>query len=64
MLENHSHNLIHQLSEISDSVWRIKKHYLDEAKDCPSCKELWQKLEADYEKHIEMLKEEIKKHEV
>lgn len=62
MLKNHSHNLIHQLSEISDSVWRIEKHYLDESEGCETCLEMWRTLHQDYEKHIEMLREEIKKH--
>ncbi|PIR44184.1 hypothetical protein COV23_01360 [Candidatus Wolfebacteria bacterium CG10_big_fil_rev_8_21_14_0_10_31_9] len=62
MLENNAHNLIHQLSEISDSVWRIKKHYLNESTDCESCQKLWQKLKQDYENHIALLQEEIKKH--
>ena len=62
MLKNHSHDLVHQLSEISDSVWRIEKHYLEEAKDCESCAALWKQLHHDYEKHIALLKEEIAKH--
>lgn len=62
MLNNNSHNLIQQLSEISDSVWRIEKHYLDEAKHCESCVSLWRTLHEDYEKHIELLSTELKKH--
>ena len=62
MLKNNQHNLIHQLSEISDSLWRIEKHYLDESKSCESCVEIWRILHQDYEKHIAMLSEEIKKH--
>lgn len=62
MLKNNLHNLIHQLSEISDSVWRIEKHYLDESKGCDDCVNLWRTLHEDYEKHIEMISEEMKKH--
>lgn len=62
MLKNRDHNLIHQLSEISDSLWRIEKYYLEEAKGCDSCLDLWRKLYQDYEDHIFRLSEEVKKH--
>jgi hypothetical protein len=62
MLKDHNHDLIHQLSEISDSVWRIERLYKDSANDCPSCKEIWAKLASDYHNHIAMLSDEIKRH--
>lgn len=62
MLKDTSHNLIHQLSEISDSLWRIEKHYLDEAKGCDTCLNLWRELHQDYSEHVLKLTEEIKKH--
>lgn len=62
MFKNQDHNLIHQISEISDSVWRIERHYLDEAKNCDACVNLWRTLHEDYEKHIELLSTELKRH--
>jgi hypothetical protein len=60
MLKNDNHNLIHQLSEISDSAWRMNR-YIDDT-DCGSCRSVWLGLLSDYERHIEMLKEEIESH--
>lgn len=62
MLKDHNHDLVHQLSEISDSVWRIEKKYKDTAEGCSSCNALWAKLAHDYHNHIDMLTDEIKKH--
>jgi hypothetical protein len=61
MLKDHNHDLIHQLSETSDSLWRIGL-YKEKAKDCDSCRTIWEKMEKDYENHVEMLKKEISKH--
>ena len=61
MLKDHNHDLIHQLSEISDSLWRISM-YKEKVKDCDSCRAIWEKMEKDYETHVEMLKKEIGKH--
>jgi hypothetical protein len=61
MLKNNNHNLIHQLSEISDSAWRMNK-YIDEANECEACRSLWSGLLSDYEKHITLLKGEMSRH--
>jgi len=61
MLKDHNHDLIHQLSEISDSAWRMGE-YLKSAEACESCKSIWQKFLADYEAHIVLLEAEIKRH--
>lgn len=57
MLQNTNHDLVQQLSEISDSLWRIKQHYLEQADE--HAKELWQQLADDYERHVELLTKEI-----
>jgi hypothetical protein len=62
MLKDHNHDLIHQLSEISDSVWRIDKHYLKSSEGCQTCQKMWRKLADDYHNHIGMLTDEIKRH--
>ncbi len=61
MLKNHNHDLVHQLSETSDSAWRIKK-YLGAAKGCKRCVALWKKLEKDYGAHIKTISAEIAAH--
>lgn len=62
MLKNNIHNLLHQLSEISDSAWRIEKHYLEESNKCDTCVDLWRQLHEDYDRHIELIKAELNKH--
>lgn len=62
MLKDINHDLIKQLSVISSSLWRIKNLYLENSKDFPECLEVWKKLEADYENHIQFLSGQIKKH--
>jgi hypothetical protein len=61
MLKNHNHDLIQQLSEISDSAWRMND-YVKAAKGCKHCTALWKKLKSDYEAHVKMLSQEIKRH--
>jgi hypothetical protein len=61
MLKNWNHDLVQQLSEISDSAWRMEK-YLETSKDCAHCSSLWSKLKADYDEHIKLLAAEISRH--
>lgn len=61
MLKNYNHDLIQQLSEISDSLWRIDE-YKKNAEECDNCKHLWDELRKDYENHVRMISEEIMRH--
>lgn len=61
MLKDWNHDLIHQLSETSDSLWRMKD-YKKAAGGCSHCAALWTKLEEEYESHIRLIAEEIKRH--
>lgn len=61
MLKNTNHDLVQQLSEISDSVWRMDL-YKKSAKQCVSCSKLWQALRKDYDRQIALIAAEIKKH--
>lgn len=61
MLKDWNHDLVQQLSEISDSLWRMDQ-YKTASKECATCSGMWSQLEADYEKHSKMLTDEIKKH--
>ncbi len=49
MTENHIYNLLAQLVEEHKSVWRIKRHYIKEAKGCKKCQAFWKKLEKEKE---------------
>ena len=62
MLENHLYNLMLQMTEEHKSLWRIKKHYKEDAQGCEECLVFWNKLEKDKEEHIKELTELIKKH--
>ncbi len=61
MLKDHNHDLVHQLSETSDSIWRMEE-YLKNADGCESCQALWNEIKNDCEKHAELLKGEIARH--
>ena len=61
MLKNHNHDLVHQLSETSDSIWRMKE-YLENANGCDSCQALWNEIMNDCERHADLLKKEIARH--
>ncbi len=60
METNNVYNLMHQLTQESKSLWRIKNNYQNEALSDEE-KAFWTKLEADKESHITELKELIKK---
>lgn len=61
MLKDHNHDLIHQLSESSDSLWRVEEYY-NNAEGCSECQAIWQKISDDLSNHTEMLKGEIERH--
>ncbi len=61
MLKDHNHDLVQQLSEISDSLWRIES-YKKASEGCATCSAMWAKFHKDYEDHTKMLADEIKKH--
>lgn len=59
MESNNLHNLTTQLVQESKSLWRIKKHYLKEAKS-KELKAFWTMLAKDKETHLKDLKKLIK----
>ncbi len=61
MLKDHNHDLVHQLSETSDSIWRMEE-YLKNAEGCDVCTSIWSEMKRDCEKHAELLRKEIIKH--
>ncbi len=62
MLKNNKYNLMEQLVEESQSLYRIKNNYKRDAAECGNCMELWNKLEKDKEEHIKELEKHIKEH--
>jgi hypothetical protein len=62
-MKNYNYNLIKMLHCKLDDLWRIEKHYLGDAEglDC-DCAKVLEEIRSDSERHIKMLKEEIKKH--
>lgn len=61
MLKDHNHDLIHQLSETSDSLWRIED-YIAASQGCDYCANIWKTIKADHEKHVKLLTDEIVRH--
>lgn len=60
-MKNNDHDLVHQLSEKLDSLWRYDD-YIKNSKDCKECAALWKKLKKSDLEMVGMLKEEIKSH--
>ncbi|MEX0587321.1 MAG: hypothetical protein WD940_01695 [Patescibacteria group bacterium] len=59
---NLHHNLIQQLSELMDSVWRYEHFYKTDADACPKCKEIWEALHQRHEEDIKSLKDHLADH--
>ncbi|HEB14151.1 MAG TPA: hypothetical protein ENI09_01945 [candidate division WWE3 bacterium] len=62
MVSDHHHNLIQQLSELMDSVWRYDKYYKQDAKNCKDCQDLWERLHQRHQEDIDLLKHHIAEH--
>ena len=62
LLDNNLYNLMVQLTEENQSLWRIRDQYQKDAEQCSDCKEFWIDMEKDKEDHIKKLIELIKNH--
>jgi hypothetical protein len=62
MLDNNTYNLMAQLTEENQSLWRFKNNYITDASDCQECKEFWEKMIKDKEDNAAELVRLIKKH--
>lgn len=60
-MKNNNHNLIQQLSEDLDSLWRYKQ-YLKDGKNCKNCQKIWETCQKLDEEKIKLLQSEITKH--
>lgn len=60
-MKNHNHDLVHQLSENADSIWRYDE-YIKNAEGCEHCLAVWSKLKAMNMEIENALIEEVKRH--
>jgi hypothetical protein len=61
MLKNWNHDLVHQLSEISDALWRMKE-FQKNSRGCKRCTKMWKDLEDCFEEASQMLVDELTQH--
>lgn len=58
MMKNCNHDLIQQLSECMDSLWRYDEYIKNaQEKGCGKCVELWQKMKELTKEQIKLLKQ-------
>lgn len=60
-MQNHNHDLVHQLSELLDSIWRFDE-YKKNAAGCADCEKLWDEMKAAYKGWEKRLVDEIRRH--
>ncbi len=61
-MKNYIHDLVHQLSEKLDSLWRYDQYIRNAKKDkCKSCVKVWQYLKATDKDCVRVIEEEIAK---
>jgi hypothetical protein len=61
MLENHIYNLMMQMVQESQSLWRIQEMYGQDS-DCDHCRAFWQGLEEQKKETIRELQRLISEH--
>lgn len=62
MMDDHIYDLCLQLVQENKALWRIKRHYKEDAGDCADCVAFWDKMVADKERHVEELTALLKRH--
>lgn len=62
MLDNNTYNLFAQITEESQSLWRIRNSYMADAGPCGECQDFWERLAQDKEEHIKELERLIMEH--
>ncbi len=62
MINNHIHNLLHQLSEIEDSLWRMDQYVKDSRGYCDNCQKIWPDIRKKYEELEKMVMRELQHH--
>ncbi len=62
MLDNNTYNLVKQLEEESQSLWKIKNTYRKDVSHCDECNRMWDKLEKQKEDNVRELQQLVKNH--
>jgi len=62
IFDDHTYNLMMQITQEQKSLWRIKNIYKNNAGNCPDCVQFWEKLEKEKESQVEELRSLLKKH--
>lgn len=60
-IENHDHDVIHELSNRLDALWRYDQ-YMANAIEEPELRDFWQKMKGQEQENIKQLKEFLAKH--
>jgi len=60
-MEDHDHDLIHDLSRRLDCVWRFDQ-YIANADGRPELQEFWRQVKTQEQRNIDQLKKLIKQH--
>lgn len=61
MLSNSAYNLMEQLTQENQSLWRIKNNYKKDSANDQEAMEFWNYLEKDKVEHIKRLTELVEK---
>ncbi len=61
MLSNSTYNLMEQLTQENQSLWRIKNNYKKDSANDQEAMEFWNYLEKDKVEHIKRLTELVEK---
>jgi len=62
MMDDHIYNICLQLVQENKALWRMKRHYKDDADGCGDCAAFWDRMIADKEAHVEELTALLKTH--
>ena len=61
-MDNCKHNLVHQLSETLDSLWRMDQYIKDAQEvDCEEGANFWREYKKTLEGQVEVLKTQLEK---
>jgi uncharacterized protein YeeX (DUF496 family) len=60
-IEDHDHDLVHELSRRLDCLWRYDQ-YISNAMEHRELKQFWQNIKSEEQRNIYLLKTLIKKH--
>lgn len=60
-IENHDHDMVHELSKRLDALWRYDQ-YISNAQGQDSIQAFWKKVKSQEKENVEELKRLIKEH--